>query len=113
MNLATLEIVECLVDTSNGAEDSTIEFIELLGFPKDTSECHGYLNSTDFRMRLKHTENAVRRGQMTKMAHPRTEIEYVTTYIFILNSYRVILMKFKSIMFVLIDIQNTFRGMQK
>lgn len=69
-------MVECLVDSSNGAQEiPTTEFIELLTFPKDSSDVHGFSNMTDFRMRFKYTEKAVRHGQITKFAHPRTEIE--------------------------------------
>lgn len=73
LTLASLELVECLVDTFSS--NPTIEFIELLTFLKDNVTSHGFTNKTDFRMRFKYTEKAVRLAQVTKFTYPRTEIE--------------------------------------
>lgn len=77
LTLASLEVVECLVDSNNvnshGA--STIEFIELLAFTRENSATIGFSNKTDFKLKFKYTEKAIRHAHMTKFAHPRTEIE--------------------------------------
>lgn len=76
MTLASLEVVECLVDSNNPSyRASTIEFVELLAFTKESAANIGFSNKIDFRMRFKYTQKAVRHGHMTKFAHPRTEIE--------------------------------------
>nr|XP_050867799.1 autophagy-related protein 2 homolog A isoform X1 [Vespula vulgaris] len=77
LTLASLEIVECLVNSStcnsNGA--SNTEFVELLGFQKEAANNYGFSDKTDFRMRFQYTEKAVRHAQLIKFAHPRTEID--------------------------------------
>ncbi|XP_008558251.1 autophagy-related protein 2 homolog B [Microplitis demolitor] len=77
LTLATLEIVECLVDTSNNSETPKVEYVELLTFDNKSTatDNFGLLNTTDFRMRFKYTEKAVRHAQTTRFAHPRTEID--------------------------------------
>ncbi|KAH0569025.1 autophagy-related protein 2 homolog B [Cotesia glomerata] len=77
LTLATLEIVECLVDTSTNSETPKVEYVELLTFDNKSlaTDNFGLLNRTDFRMRFKYTEKAVRQAQTTKFAHPRTEID--------------------------------------
>lgn len=78
MTLASLEIVECLVDSNNpnSYRASTMEFVELLAFTKENAANNiGFSNKIDFRMRFKYTQKAVRHAHMTKFAHPRTEIE--------------------------------------
>ena len=75
LSLASLEVVECLVDSSSNSQGTpTTEFVELLTFPKESSS-FGFTNKTDFRMRFKYIEKVVRHAQTTKFAHPRTEIE--------------------------------------
>ncbi|XP_020295971.1 autophagy-related protein 2 homolog B isoform X2 [Pseudomyrmex gracilis] len=77
LTLASLEIVECLVDSNNvnSHGTSTIEFIELLAFTKENSATIGFSNKTDFKLKFKYTEKAIRHAHMTKFAHPRTEID--------------------------------------
>lgn len=75
LSLASLEIVESLVNSNSNSQGTpATEFFELIAFPKDSSNL-GFSNTTDFRMRFKHTEKAIRHAQSTKFAHPRTEIE--------------------------------------
>lgn len=76
LTLASLEIVECLVDSNNSSSYRTpsMEFIELLAFTKENTINIGFSNKTDFRMRFKYTQKAVRHTHM-KFAHPRTEFE--------------------------------------
>ncbi|XP_063976895.1 autophagy-related protein 2 homolog B [Diachasmimorpha longicaudata] len=73
LTLASLELIECLIDSNKSTEAQNIEFIELLSFAR--TDTQGFSNTTDFRMRFKYSEKAVRHGQMTKFTHPRTEIE--------------------------------------
>ncbi|KAK2581702.1 hypothetical protein KPH14_002189 [Odynerus spinipes] len=77
LTLASLEIVECLVNSSTSNSNGTpnTEFVELIGFQKEASNNYGFSDKTDFRMRFKYTEKAVRHAQLTKFAHPRTEID--------------------------------------
>lgn len=77
LTLASLEIVECLVDANNANSHGTptTEFVELLAFAKESTANIGFSNKTDFRMRFKYMEKAVRHAHMTKFTHPRTEIE--------------------------------------
>lgn len=75
LSLASLEIVESLVNSNSNSQGTpATEFFELIAFPKDSSNL-GFSNTTDFRMRFKHTEKAIRHAQSTKFAHPRTEID--------------------------------------
>ncbi|KAG7200135.1 hypothetical protein KM043_000574 [Ampulex compressa] len=76
LTLASLEIVECLVDSNSSSSNGAppMEYVELLGFFKENSGNFGFSNKTDFRMRFKYTEKAVRHAQSMKFAHPRTEI---------------------------------------
>ncbi|XP_072742677.1 autophagy-related protein 2 homolog B [Anoplolepis gracilipes] len=77
LTLASLEVVECLVDSNNpnSYRASTMEFVELLAFTKESPTNIGFSNKIDFRMRFKYTQKAVRHAHMTKFAHPRTEID--------------------------------------
>ncbi|EFN86545.1 Autophagy-related protein 2-like protein A [Harpegnathos saltator] len=77
LTLASLEVVECLVDSTNPGSygTPTMEFVELLGFSKESVTELGFSNKTDFRMRFKYTEKAVRHAHSTRFAHPRTEID--------------------------------------
>lgn len=76
LTLASLEVVECLVDSNNPSSyKQSMEFIELLAFTKENTTNIGFSNKTDFRMRFKYTQKAVRHTHMTKFAHPRTEFE--------------------------------------
>ncbi|XP_011643358.1 autophagy-related protein 2 homolog B [Pogonomyrmex barbatus] len=77
LSLASLEVVECLVDSNNSTSYRTpsMEFVELLAFVKENTTNIGFSNKTDFRMRFKYTQKAVRHTHMTKFAHPRTEID--------------------------------------
>nr|XP_012226127.1 PREDICTED: autophagy-related protein 2 homolog B isoform X1 [Linepithema humile] len=77
LTLASLEVVECLIDSNNASSHGTptTEFVELLAFAKESAANIGFSNKTDFRMRFKYTEKAVRHAHMTKFTHPRTEIE--------------------------------------
>lgn len=77
LTLASLEVVECLVDSNNPNSYKTpsMEFIELLVFTKENTNNIGFSNKTDFRMRFKYIQKAVRHTHMTKFAHPRTEFE--------------------------------------
>ncbi|KAI4495649.1 hypothetical protein M0802_008484 [Mischocyttarus mexicanus] len=76
LTLASLEIVECLVNSSTCNSNGTLntEFVELLGFQKETFNNYGFSDKTDFRMRFQYREKAVRHAQLIKFAHPRTEI---------------------------------------
>ncbi|XP_012057436.1 PREDICTED: autophagy-related protein 2 homolog B [Atta cephalotes] len=77
LTLACLEVVECLVDSNNPSSYRTpsMEFVELLAFTKANTTNIGFSNKTDFRMRFKYTQKAVRHTHMTKFAHPRTEFD--------------------------------------
>ncbi|XP_015509682.1 autophagy-related protein 2 homolog B [Neodiprion lecontei] len=78
VSLATLEILECLIDSNgpNSKKTAAVEYVELLGFPKDSAaNNYSFTNKTDFRARFKYSEKAVRHAQFTKFAHPRTEID--------------------------------------
>ncbi|XP_014472680.1 PREDICTED: autophagy-related protein 2 homolog A isoform X2 [Dinoponera quadriceps] len=77
LTLACLEVVECLVDSTNPGSygTPTMEFVELLGFSKENASELGFSNKTDFRMRFKYTEKAVRHAHSTRFTHPRTEID--------------------------------------
>ena len=75
LSLDSLEVVECLVDSgANSRRTPTAEYIELLTFTKEATS-FGYTKPSDIRLKFKYTEKAVRRAQITKFAHPRTEIE--------------------------------------
>ncbi|XP_011303463.1 autophagy-related protein 2 homolog B [Fopius arisanus] len=73
LTLASLELIECLIDSNKSNDNHNVEFVELLTFSR--AEPQGFSNTTNFRMRFKYSEKAVRHAQMTKFAHPRTEIE--------------------------------------
>jgi hypothetical protein len=75
--LASLEVVECLIDSNNSSSYgiSTMEFVELLAFTRESALNAGFSNKTDLRMNFKYTEKAVRHARMTKFTHPCTEIE--------------------------------------
>lgn len=77
LTLASLEVVECLVDSNNPSSYKTpsMEFVELLAFTRENTTNIGFSNKTDFRLRFKYTQKAVRHTHMTKFAYPRTEIE--------------------------------------
>ncbi|XP_070517195.1 autophagy-related protein 2 homolog B isoform X2 [Cardiocondyla obscurior] len=77
LTLASLEVVECLVDSNNPGSCRTpsMEFIELLAFIKENPTNIGFSNKTDFKIRFKYTQKAVRHTHMTKFAHPRTEFD--------------------------------------
>lgn len=76
LTLASLEIVECLVDSNNpNSYRASTEFVELLAFTKENATNIGFSNKIDFKMRFKYMQKAVRHAHMTKFAHPRTEIE--------------------------------------
>ncbi|KYN22683.1 Autophagy-related protein 2 like protein A [Trachymyrmex cornetzi] len=77
LTLACLEVLECLVDSNNPSSYRTpsMEFVELLAFTKANTTNIGFSNKTDFRMRFKYTQKAVRHTHMTKFAHPRTEFD--------------------------------------
>ncbi|XP_076666317.1 autophagy-related 2 isoform X1 [Andrena cerasifolii] len=78
LTLASLEIVECLIDSnSSGANGAPTEHVELLTFPKENSTNFGFTNKTDFNMKFKYVEDAhtARHAQLMKCAHPCTEID--------------------------------------
>ncbi|XP_034941345.1 autophagy-related protein 2 homolog B [Chelonus insularis] len=75
LTLASLEVVECLIDTSNATEKPKIENVELLSFIKSNNDSSGFSNLTDFRMKFKYTVKAVRQAQTTRFVLPRTEID--------------------------------------
>lgn len=77
LTLARLEIIECLIDrcTPDNQGSPTTTIIELLTFHKDNPTNTPYSNKTDFEMRFNYSNKAVRHGQKTKFAHPRTEFK--------------------------------------
>ncbi|CAL7949589.1 unnamed protein product [Xylocopa violacea] len=79
LTLASLEIVECLIDSNNSDANGTppTEFVELLTFPKENSSNIGFANKTDFKMKFKYVEDIqnARHNQLMKCAHPCTEID--------------------------------------
>ncbi|XP_011343662.1 autophagy-related protein 2 homolog B isoform X2 [Ooceraea biroi] len=77
LTLASLEVVECLVDSNNPSSygTPTMEFVELLAFTKESASNVGFSNKTDLRMSFKYTQKAVRHAHMMKFTHPRTEID--------------------------------------
>ncbi|XP_076166580.1 autophagy-related 2 isoform X3 [Ptiloglossa arizonensis] len=79
LTLASLEIVECLIDSNSSGANGTppTEYIELLTFPKENSTNFGFTNKTDFKMKFKYVENAhnARHTQLIKCTHPCTEID--------------------------------------
>ncbi|XP_011503827.1 PREDICTED: autophagy-related protein 2 homolog A [Ceratosolen solmsi marchali] len=76
LSLASLEIVECLVDSmSNNQGLNNATFIELLTFQKKATTNTTFSNKTDFEMIFNYTEKAVRHGQMIKYSHPRAEFD--------------------------------------
>lgn len=77
LTLASLDVVECLVDSNNSGSygSPTMEFIKLLEFTTEDVTDVGFSNRTDFRMKFKYTEKAVRHAHLTKFMHPRTDIE--------------------------------------
>lgn len=79
LTMASLEIVECLIDSNNSNSNtpSSIEFIELLGFPHDNPTNFGFPTTTDFKIKFKYTQKAVRHGQITRFAHPYIEFGYI------------------------------------
>lgn len=79
LTLASLEIVECLVDSNNSETNGTpsSEFVELLTFPKENSTNFGFTNKTDFKMKFKYVEDIQNTGyaQLVKCANPKTKID--------------------------------------
>ncbi|XP_032665002.1 autophagy-related protein 2 homolog A isoform X2 [Odontomachus brunneus] len=77
LTLASLEVMECLIDSTNPGSygTPTMEFVELLGFPKENVTELAFPNKTNYRMRFKYTEKAVRHAHSTRFTHPRTEID--------------------------------------
>lgn len=77
LSLASLEVVECLVDNSTSNNQGPAStFIELITFYKENpTSSAAFSNKTDFQMDFNYTERAVRHGQLTKYTHPRTEFE--------------------------------------
>ncbi|KOC64737.1 Autophagy-related protein 2 like protein B [Habropoda laboriosa] len=79
LTLASLEIVECLIDSNNSNANgiSPTEFVELLTFSKKSSSGVGFTNKTDFQMKFKYVEDIqnARQAQLMKCAHPCTEID--------------------------------------
>lgn len=77
LTLASLELIECLIEKTDNQRSPTTTIIELLTFHKDNSTNSSYSNKTDFEMRFNYSKKAVRHGQKTKFSHPRTEFKYV------------------------------------
>ncbi|CAK9813594.1 Autophagy-related protein 2 homolog B [Anthophora quadrimaculata] len=79
LTLASLEVVECLIDSNNSNANVVppTEFVELLTFPKKSSSGVGFTNKTDFKMKFKYVEDIqnARQAQLMKCAHPCTEID--------------------------------------
>ena len=79
MTLASLEIVECLIDSNNSGANTTplTEFVELLVFPKESSSNTGFTNKTDFKMKFKYVEDVENAGyaQLVKCTDPYTTVE--------------------------------------
>ncbi|XP_014232573.1 autophagy-related protein 2 homolog A [Trichogramma pretiosum] len=75
LTLASLEIVECLIEASNSNNSINATFIELLSFLRESTPNSAFLNKTDFEMRFKYSMRAVRQGQITKYSNPRTEFD--------------------------------------
>ncbi|XP_031843330.1 autophagy-related 2 [Nomia melanderi] len=79
LTLASLEIVECLIDSNNSNVNGTppTEYVELLAFVKENSTNHGFTTKTDFKMKFKYVEDthSTRHAQLMKYAHPCTEID--------------------------------------
>ncbi|XP_076284575.1 autophagy-related 2 isoform X1 [Lasioglossum baleicum] len=79
LTLASLEIVECLIDSNSSSSTGTspTEYVELLNFKKENSTNHGFTNKTDFKMKFKYAEDAqsARHAQLMKYTHPCTEID--------------------------------------
>ncbi|XP_076234909.1 autophagy-related 2 [Calliopsis andreniformis] len=79
LTLASLEIVECLIDSNSSGANGTspTEYVELLTFPKENSANFGFTNKTDFKMKFKYVEDvhSARHAQLMKCSHPCTEID--------------------------------------
>ncbi|XP_017890148.1 autophagy-related protein 2 homolog B isoform X2 [Ceratina calcarata] len=79
LTLASLEVVECLIDSNNSTESKppSMEFVELLTFAKKNSANFGFTNKTGFKMKFKHVEDVPnsRHAQLMKSTHPCTEID--------------------------------------
>lgn len=79
LTLASLEVVEYLIDSNNSSVNGTplTEYVELLAFIKENSTTHGFTTKTNFRMKFKYVEDthSTRHVQLMKYAHPCTEIE--------------------------------------
>lgn len=79
LTLASLEIVECLIDSNNSEANGTppTEFVELLTFPKENSTNFGFTNKTDFKMKFRYVADIQTTGcaQFVKCANPNTKIE--------------------------------------
>ncbi|XP_033188946.1 autophagy-related 2 [Bombus vancouverensis nearcticus] len=79
LTLASLEIVECLIDSNNSGANVTppTEFVELLTFPKEDSTNFGFTNKTDLKMKFKYVEHIENTGytQLLKCADPHTTID--------------------------------------
>ena len=75
LTLASLELVECLVDNSTPNNASPATFIEVLTFIKDSIVNTVIQNKMDFEMRFKYIQKAIRQGQVTRYSNPRTEFK--------------------------------------
>ncbi|XP_043525615.1 autophagy-related protein 2 homolog B isoform X2 [Frieseomelitta varia] len=79
LTLASLEIVECLIDSNNSGANTTplTEFVELLVFPKESSSNTGFTNKTDFKMKFKYVEDVENAGyaQLVKCTDPYTTVD--------------------------------------
>lgn len=77
LTLASLEIVECLIDSNSTCTNGTppTEYVELLTFAKEGSTNFGFTNKTDFKMKFKHVVSIENTHYVAKCAHPRTNIE--------------------------------------
>ncbi|XP_078034719.1 autophagy-related 2 isoform X1 [Augochlora pura] len=79
LTLASLEIVECLIDSNNSNVNGTpqVEYVELLTFVKKNLTKHGISNKTNFKMKFKYVEDAhgARHAQLMKSTHPCTETD--------------------------------------
>ncbi|XP_029036559.2 autophagy-related protein 2 homolog B [Osmia bicornis bicornis] len=77
LTLASLEIVECLIDSNSTCTNGTppTEYVELLTFAKEGSTNFGFTNKTDFKMKFKHVVSIENTHYVAKCAHPRTNID--------------------------------------
>lgn len=78
LTIANMEIIECLIDrASSDAENngSTTTIIELLAFEKDCTSAFAFANTANLRMNFKFTEKTVKRAQVYKHVHSRSDFE--------------------------------------